>query len=130
MSLAVTWLGKMKLLCQNSEKFLKGVVAILSRSSATKNPRAAEVTVPQITMDLWESIRELTSSHKVIFEASDGEVSAHDHVLAVASPVLKAMLESAMKEGTSRRIQVKDSSSLGCLALPGCLVHQLHSRRP
>ena len=49
----------------------------------------------------------------MIFEASDGEVSAHDHALAVASPVLKAMLESAMKEGTSRRIQSKDSSASG-----------------
>lgn len=69
--------------------------------------------MPQVTLDLWESIRHLTSSHNVIFDTSDGEVSAHDHVLAVASPVLQAMLESAMKEGTSRRIQVKDSPSSG-----------------
>ena len=36
---------------------------------------------------------------------------AHDVVLAVASPVLAAMLESTMAEGTSKCIQVKDSSA-------------------
>ena len=40
----------------------------------------------------------MTSTHNVIFETADGEVSAHEQMLAVASPVLKAMLESCMKE--------------------------------
>ncbi|CAE7347768.1 KLHL36 [Symbiodinium sp. CCMP2456] len=96
----------------DNTKYLEAIVALFARTGG-KNPNSADVTVPQSTLDFWESIRELTSSHNVIFEASDGEVSAHHHALAVASPVLKAMLTSAMKEGTTKRIQVKDSSSSG-----------------
>ncbi|CAE7885892.1 klhl40 [Symbiodinium sp. KB8] len=68
------------------------------------------IALPQSVVDLWESIREMTSTHNVIFETADEEVSAHDLVLVAASPVLKAMLESTMKEGSSKRIPVKDSS--------------------
>ncbi|CAE7452894.1 klhl36 [Symbiodinium sp. CCMP2456] len=118
MSLAVTWLGRLKLRkggthWSNEENYMKRVIALLSRSAATKNPRAAEVTVPQGTFDLWESMRDLTTSHSVIFECSDGKVSAHDQILMLASPVLTAMLTSAMKEGSSWLIQVKDSSYSG-----------------
>ena len=60
-----------------------------------------------------ESVREMTSTHNVIFETADDEVSAHDFILMTASPVLKAMLQATMKEGLSKRISVKDSSSSG-----------------
>ena len=55
----------------------------------------------------------MTSTHDLLFETADGEVSAHEQILTAASPVLKAMLESIMKEGSSRRIQIKDSSESG-----------------
>ena len=58
-------------------------------------------------------MRDLTTSHNVIFQSSDGDVSAHDQILMLASPVLNAMLTSEMKEGSSWRIQVEDSSSSG-----------------
>ncbi|CAE6956150.1 unnamed protein product [Symbiodinium sp. CCMP2592] len=109
MSFAVAWLKQMQLRkggadWSQNEEYLKKVIWLLSSSTAAKS-HAADVTVPQSTLSLWESMRDLTSSHNVIFEGSDGEVTAHDQILMLASPVLKAMLQSAMKEGSSRRIQ-------------------------
>ncbi|CAE7466127.1 unnamed protein product [Symbiodinium sp. CCMP2456] len=97
----------------NEQAFLESLVALFASSAAGKNPCSADVIVPQSTLELWESMRDMTHSHNVIFESSDGEVSAHDQILMAASPVLKAMLASAMKEGTSKRIEVADSTSLG-----------------
>lgn len=95
------------------EAHLKAVLAILSSSATANSSFGADVTVPRSTLDLWESMRDSTTSHSVIFECSDGKVSAHTQVLMLASPVLKAMLTSAMKEGSNWLIQVKDSSSSG-----------------
>ena len=88
------------------QAFVESLVALLASSTA------ADVTVPQSTLDLWESMREMTDSHNVIFESGPTEI------LKAASPVLKAMLASAMKEGTSKRIEVKDSASSGVSPAP------------
>ena len=117
-SFAFAWLGQFQLGkggvdWSRQRKFTEDIVGLFARTTPGKKSHGADVTVPQSTVDLWESMRDSTSSHNVIFEASDGEVSAHDQILILASPVLKAMLECAMREGTSRRIQVKDSSSAG-----------------
>ena len=66
------------------------------------------VAVPRSLVDMWESLREMTSTHNVVFETADDDVSAHELILLAASPVQKAMLESAMMEGSSKRIAVKD----------------------
>jgi len=95
------------------EAHLKAALSLFSRSHAAKHSQGADVTVPRSTLDLWESMRDSKTSHNVIFESSDGRVSAHDQILMFASPVLKAMLTSTMKEGSSWCIQVKDSSSSG-----------------
>ncbi|CAE7781362.1 KLHL6 [Symbiodinium sp. CCMP2592] len=87
------------------ERFL----AALTRGAPTRNT----VSVRQGLVDMWESIREMTSTHNVVFEAADEEVWAHDLVLVAASPVLKAMLKSTMTEGSSKRISVKDSLGSG-----------------
>ncbi|OLQ03864.1 Kelch-like protein diablo [Symbiodinium microadriaticum] len=117
-SYAFAWLSQLELSKGGADwstdrKYIEDIVALFAGTTAGGNPHGADVIVPQSTVDIWESMRDLTSSHNVIFEASDGEVSAQDQILMVASPVLKAMLESAMKESTSRRIPVKDSSSSG-----------------
>ncbi|CAE7321900.1 klhl36 [Symbiodinium sp. CCMP2456] len=117
-SYGFAWLGQLQLGkggadWSTNRKHLEDVVGLFAGTTAGKNLPVADVIVPQSTVDLWESMRDLTSSHNMIFEASDGEVSAHDQILVLASPVLKAMLQCAMREGTSRRIQVKDSPSAG-----------------
>ena len=89
---------------------LKKFIALTARSAPATGER---IPVHPSVVEFWESARDMTSTHNVIFEAADGEVSAHDHILRSASPVLKAMLDSTMKEGSSRRIAVKDSSATG-----------------
>ncbi|CAE7610300.1 dbo [Symbiodinium natans] len=111
-SYAFKWLDEMRKRkggadWSSSIKFLEVVVRTLASEPST----TPKVGVHHSVCELWESIRELTSTHNVILETSDGEVSAHDHVLMVASPVLKAMLGSSMQEGASRRIPIRDSPS-------------------
>mmetsp|Transcript_35559 Transcript_35559/g.82110 ORF Transcript_35559/g.82110 Transcript_35559/m.82110 type:complete len:349 (+) Transcript_35559:35-1081(+) len=75
-----------------------------------KRPRIA---VDQSVIDLWENVLGMTDSHNVTLETSSGPVTAHGHVLIAASPVLKAMLASAMKEGALKCVDVHDSSKAG-----------------
>ncbi|CAE7230029.1 klhl36, partial [Symbiodinium necroappetens] len=91
-------------------KFLEDVLALMKQA---KGPKVKKASVHEAVVNLWESVREMSSTHNVIFETSDGEVSAHDHILMAASPVLKAMLQSAMKEGKDKRVQVWDSTKCG-----------------
>ena len=92
-------------------RHFQSAVAILSKGKPTHAKR--NLSVPAGVVDMWESIREMTHTHNVIFETADEEVSAHDLILVAASPVLKAMPQSTMKEGSSKRIPVKDSSGSG-----------------
>ena len=71
------------------------------------------MAVDQSVIERWQGMRTHILSHNVTFESADGPVTAHDSVLAVTSPVLKAMLESSMTEGVSKRIKVQDSSAAG-----------------
>ena len=48
----------------------------------------------QGTVELWERVLDATETHNLTFEASDGLVTAHAHVLKEASKVLKAMLDA------------------------------------
>ena len=91
-------------------RHFQSAVAILSKGKSTHAKRNLSV---QAWVDMWESIREMTHTHNVIFETADEEVAAHDLILVAASPVLKAMPQSTMKEGSSKRIPVKDSSGSG-----------------
>ena len=92
---------------------IKCVEEMLTTLSRAPMRRPQLVSVRQGVVNLWESIRDMDSTYDVIFEAADGEVAAHDLILMASSPVLRAMLESAMKEGANRRIRVGDSSSSG-----------------
>ncbi|CAE7346312.1 BT4 [Symbiodinium sp. CCMP2456] len=89
----------------------KGYLDALTRARPVLGQ--SNVAIPQSVVDMWESIRQMTPTHNVVFETADGEVSAHDLILVTASPVLKAMLESTMREGSSKRITVKDASGSG-----------------
>ena len=114
LSLALAWLAEMQLLDNQhwdyEFRYLQNVVPILTDTCTQTRPKVA---VDARALDLWESVLELTSTHNVAFETAGGQVTAHDHVLMVASPVLKAMLESTMKEGVTKKIQVTDSSKEG-----------------
>eukprot|EP00435_Cladocopium_sp_Y103_P036125 s2633_g9.t1 len=61
--------------------------------------------------ELWERSLVAKDSHDLTIETADGVVTAHGHMLKAASAVVAAMLESPMKEGKARRIEIKDTSS-------------------
>eukprot|EP00438_Fugacium_kawagutii_P004783 Skav203120 [mRNA] locus=scaffold447:619283:620113:+ [translate_table: standard] len=62
-------------------------------------------------VEIWDKFLHATSSHDLTIEAADGQVTAHAGMLQEASPVVRAMLVSPMKEAQSQRIQLADASS-------------------
>ncbi|CAE7324776.1 unnamed protein product [Symbiodinium sp. CCMP2456] len=93
--------------------FLDDVLALFKKVKSSKSSDGSTVRIHTDVVRLWEIAREMTSTQNVVFQTADGEVSAHDHILMAASPVLQAMLESPMIEGSTKCIPVKDSSSNG-----------------
>ena len=91
--------------------FLDQALSLISRTQ--RSSQREKVAVDPCLLDLWESVREMSATHNVTFVATDGEVTAHDLLLMAASPVLKAMLESSMKEGASKRVEVADATCSG-----------------
>eukprot|EP00438_Fugacium_kawagutii_P020955 Skav211846 [mRNA] locus=scaffold305:845915:847355:+ [translate_table: standard] len=89
----------------------KLIQRITAASLNLTSPQRHQVRVDQSIVDLWERILGSTSSHDVNFLTADATVSAHSLVLQEASPVLKAMLSSCMKEGKTGQIEVRDASS-------------------
>ncbi|CAE7256382.1 unnamed protein product [Symbiodinium necroappetens] len=89
--------------------FVQEVVSIVSRMQGQR----PKIEVDQTAIDRWEAIRNMTATHNVTFATADGPVTAHDIALIAASPVLSAMLQSCMTEGSRKHIQVKDSSAAG-----------------
>lgn len=89
--------------------FVQEVVSIISRMQGQR----PKIEVDQTVIDRWEAIRNMTATHNVTFASADGPVTAHDIALIAASPVLSAMLQSCMTEGSRNHIQVKDSSAAG-----------------
>ena len=71
------------------------------------------VSVHQDVADLWEKVLLAKDSHDLKIVTSDGLVTAHAHMLKEASSVLRAMLESPMKEGQAQCIELKDTPSSG-----------------
>ncbi|CAE7796698.1 BT3 [Symbiodinium sp. CCMP2592] len=90
--------------------FLKQMLRVLAGPGSTPRKRET-VELDRTVLQRWKGIRNKADSHNVAFQTAEGPVTAHDVVLAVASPVLAAMLESTMAEGTSKCIQVEDSSA-------------------
>ena len=74
-------------------------------------PIQPRVSIHEGIAELWEKFLAAKASHDLTIEAADGLVTAHAHMLKVASPVVAAMLESPMKEGKEQRIEIKDAPS-------------------
>ncbi|CAE7752185.1 unnamed protein product, partial [Symbiodinium sp. KB8] len=96
----------------SAQRYLEEVMSLFAQ-----NPAQEFVKLHPSFLDQWEAVLEMTDTHNVTFETADGEVTAHDHILMATSPVLKAMLQSTMKEGSNKRVQIKDSPSAGASRL-------------
>ncbi|CAK9096604.1 unnamed protein product [Durusdinium trenchii] len=64
-------------------------------------------------LENWERCLRATCSHDLTLDTADGPVTAHAVILKEASPVIKAMLGSPMKEQETQHVQVKDSPKAG-----------------
>ena len=91
-------------------KFLDKVVDRVVQAMQQKSVRR-KASVHEGIVDIWEKSLRATASHDLTIEASDSEVTAHTHMLMEASPVVRAMLGSTMREGKSQRIQLHDTGS-------------------
>eukprot|EP00747_Dinoflagellata_sp_TGD_P221979 gnl/TRDRNA2_/TRDRNA2_93738_c0_seq1.p1 gnl/TRDRNA2_/TRDRNA2_93738_c0~~gnl/TRDRNA2_/TRDRNA2_93738_c0_seq1.p1 ORF type:complete len:365 (+),score=51.29 gnl/TRDRNA2_/TRDRNA2_93738_c0_seq1:189-1283(+) len=79
----------------------------------TRQPVKSVVGVDESVLDIWQSIRADCSTHDVAFETAGNILTAHTHVLSMASPVLSTMLASIMQEGQQKHIKVEDSPAEG-----------------
>lgn len=87
--------------------------------------------------DMLKSIADISNDYHDVVVVADGiEMTAPGLLLAAASPVLKAMLSSPMKESQSRRIELQDARAetvqeclryitSGALTAEGCLLADL-----
>ena len=92
----------------------KAFASCTARSQSSENYRP-KVTIDEGIAELWEKFLSAKTSHDLTIETADGKVTAHAQMLKEASPVVRAMLESPMKEGQGQRIEVNDTSSGGVL---------------
>ena len=68
-------------------------------------------TVDASVVSMWEDVLADEACQDLTFECEGGSaVGAHALVLSCASPVLRAMVSSRMREGNERKIEVRDSS--------------------
>jgi hypothetical protein len=98
---------------KDEEAFLAKVLESLAEAFTQSSPHAAgaRVSIHEGIAELWEKSLAAKDSHDLTIETADGVVTAHAHMLKAASLVVRAMLESPMKEGKTQRIEIKDMSS-------------------
>ena len=91
--------------------FLGQVFTTFARTPSSSRNYGAKVPINEGIAELWEKYLSAKDAHDLTIETGDGKVTAHAQMLKEASPVVRAMLESPMKEGLAQRIEVKDTSS-------------------
>ena len=97
------WTGQLSYL----GKVLKCFVSTSTGSSPDR------VSIPQGITEIWEKFLAAKEAHDLTIQTADGRVTAHAQMLKEASPVVRAMLESPMKERKDHCIEVKDTPSSG-----------------
>lgn len=94
---------------QTQIAFLSKLVDILS--AAPPDTQLNRICLSATVVDRWEAALHDQLSHDIAIETADGDCGAHAALLGNASPVLKALLGSAMLEGQQKRIRVPDTSA-------------------
>ena len=94
-------------------KFLKAALLRIASGNRKRGAAScrARVSIDEGIVEIWEKIFAAHGSHDLTIQTADHSVTAHAAVLSEASPVVKAMMASTMKEGASRCIAVTDMSS-------------------
>ena len=107
------WRGKLKDKnpWPNTYDFLGQVFTVFASTPSSSRNYGAKVSINEGIAELWEKFLSAKTSHDLTIETADGQVTAHAQMLKEASPVVRAMLESPMKEGQAQQIKVNDTSS-------------------
>jgi len=82
---------------------------VLQTFLAETQPSRNKLAIDEGIVDLWENLLMATDSHDLTIDTAEGPVTAHAQMLKAASPVVRAMLESSMKERRTQRIQLNDT---------------------
>ena len=112
-SFVETWRGKVKAnsYWKNTYDFLGQVLTIFARTPSSSQTSRPKVSIDEGIAELWEKFLSAKDAHDLTIETADGKVTAHAQMLKEASPVVRAMLASPMKEGQAQWIEVNDTSS-------------------
>jgi len=109
LSFAQAWLRKVH---HHDKEEWKSIISFLHKVfeifSAEPQPRN-KLAIDEDIVDLWEKLLLVTDSHDLTIDTAEGPVTAHAQMLKEASPVVRAMLESSMKERQTQRIQLNDT---------------------
>eukprot|EP00913_Durusdinium_trenchii_P035030 g32770.t1 len=113
-SFVAAWREQLRNKPQHSKRlsFLGNVLNCFATATSSKGQRP-RVSIDEGIAELWEKYLGAKDSHDLTIEAADGSVTAHAQMLKEASPVIRAMLASPMKERHNQRIEVKDTPSSG-----------------
>ena len=68
-----------------------------------------KLTISAGVLQMWEGLRASAHGQDTTFACLGGDIGAHAAVLSAASPVLSAMLNSSMREGDEKRIELRDA---------------------
>jgi len=82
---------------------------VLESFIAEPKPPRTKLAIDEDIVDLWEKLLLATDSHDLTIITAEGPVTAHAQMLKEASPVVRAMLESCMKERQTQRVQLNDT---------------------
>jgi len=82
---------------------------VLESFIAEPKPPRTKLAIDEDIVDLWEKLLLATDAHDLTIDTADGPVTAHAQMLKEASPVVRAMMESSMKERQTQRIQLNDT---------------------
>ena len=86
------------------------VLPLLYAACGRGRPAAREkIPIDAAIVHRWSKLLHDASSHDVTLQTDDGDVGAHVAILALASPVLDRMLSTAMVEGRTKRVAVRDT---------------------
>ena len=98
-------------LWKDNTLYLRKALDRIGKATSELQTRRRRAPVDEGIIDIWERYLGATASHDLTIEAADGCVTAHARMLQEASPVVRAMLASPMRERKAQQIQLQDTSS-------------------
>mmetsp|Transcript_67075 Transcript_67075/g.125323 ORF Transcript_67075/g.125323 Transcript_67075/m.125323 type:complete len:353 (-) Transcript_67075:98-1156(-) len=104
--LKIEMMQKKKTDWEHVQKRLTRFVQAFQKATVATGYMEDQAQVATFVQDLWVKAQADTAAHDLVLVGTDGKTSAHSCMLAHASPVVAAMMQSGMAEATTRSISV------------------------